>query len=135
MRDPGRQLLECDVDDRVEQALREQIGSNLAVLARAEAAVHHLDAQLLQFERVDRPGHYQVVAQRDAVAVLLGSPPVDPVAPGSVHAEVHRDLAVIRRQVVLGHQVLHHRHLGDVGQLGLAGLPVLPAERVVVFAV
>ena len=77
----------------------------------------------------------QVVAQRDTVPVLLGGPAVDPVAPGAVHAEVHRDLAVIRRQVVLGQQVLHHRHLRDFGQLGLLGIPVLAAERVEVLAV
>ena len=52
---------------------------DLLVLARAEAPVHHLDAQLLQLDRVDRAGHHQVVAQRDAVPVLLGGPAVDPL--------------------------------------------------------
>ena len=101
----------------------------------AEAAGHLLDAQCLQLDRIDGAGDDEVVAQRDAVPVLLGGPAVDPLAPRAVHAEVHRDLAVIRRQVVLGQQVLHHRHLSDLGQLRLSGLPVLAAQRVVVLAV
>ena len=84
---------------------------------------------------IDRAGDDEVVAQRDAVPVLLGGPAVDPEAPRAVHAEVHRDLAVIGRQVVLGQQVLQHRDLGDLGQLRLLGVPVLAAEGVVVLAV
>ena len=107
----------------------------LLVLAGAEAAGHLLEAQGLQRDRIDRAGDDQIVAQRDAVPVLLGGPAVDPLAPCAVHAEVHRDLAVIGRQIVLGQQVLDHCRLGDLGQLRLSGLPVLAAERVIVLAV
>ena len=78
----------------------------LLVLAGAEAAGHLLDAQLLELDGIDRAGDDEVVAQRDAVPVLLGGPAVDPEAPRAVHAEVHRDLAVVGRQVVLGQQVV-----------------------------
>ena len=115
VRNAGGQLLERHVDDGIEQALGEQVA--LLVLPRAEAACHLLEAECLQRDRIDGAGDDQVVAQRDAVPVLLGGPAVDPLAPRAVHAEVHRDLAVIRRQVVLRQQVLHHRHLGHLGQL------------------
>jgi acyl-[acyl-carrier-protein] desaturase len=88
VRNPGRQLLEGDVDDRIEQALGEQVFSNLVVLARAEAPVHHLHAQLLQLDRVDRARHHQVVAQRDPVPVLLGGPAVDPFELEKLRMEV-----------------------------------------------
>jgi len=42
---------------------------------------------------------------------------------------------VIRRQVVLGEEVLQHRGLGDLRELRLLGIPVLAAERVEVLAV
>ena len=133
VRDAGGQLLEGHVDDRVEQALGEEVA--LLILAGAESARHLLDAQLLELERVDGAGDQKIITQRDAVPVLLGRPPVDPPAPRSVHPEVHRDLAVIRRQVVLGQQVLHHGGLRHLGELGLLGIPVLAAECVEVFPV
>ena len=108
---------------------------DLLVLAGGEAAGDLLDAQLFELHGVDRAGDDEVVAQRDTVPVLLGGPPVDPEAPRAVHGEVHRDLAVIGRQVVLGQQVGQHRHLGDLGELRLLGVPVLAAERVIVLAV
>jgi hypothetical protein len=135
VRDPGRQLLEGDIKDRVEDALGEQVILDLLdllVLAGAEAAGQRLHPQRLQLHRVDVAGGDEKVAQRDAVPVLLGGPAVDPGAPRGVHGEVHRDLAVIGGQVVLGQQVLQHRHPGDLGQLGLLGIPVLAVERVVV---
>jgi len=132
VRDAGRELLERHVHHRVEQALGEQVA--LLVLAGREATGDLLHAGDLEVHRIDGAGHHQVVAQSDAVAVLLGGPPVDPVAPGTVHAEVHRDLAVVRRQVVLGQEVLHHRGLRHLGELRLAGLPVLAAEGVPVLA-
>ncbi len=133
VRNPGCQFLETDIEDGVGEALREIVA--LVVLAWAEAPVDYLEAKFLQLDRVDRSGHHQVVAQRDAVPILLGGPTVDPLPPRAVHAHVHRDLAVIRRQVVLGDQVLHHRHLGDIRKLALVGVPILPAERVVVLPV
>jgi hypothetical protein len=105
------------------------------VLAGAEATGDLLEPDGLEFDRVDRAGDDEVVAQGDAVPVLLGGPAVDPPAPGAVHAEVHRDLAVVGRQVVLGEEVLHHRGLGDVGELRLLGAPLLAAEGVEVLAV
>ena len=137
MRDAGRQLLERHIDDRVEQALGEQIcvALQLLVLAGGEATSNLLQAQLLELDGIDCTSDDEVVAQRDAVPVLLGGPAVDPEAPWPVHAEVHRDFAVIGRQIVLRQEVGQHRHLGDLGQLRLLGIPVLAAEGVIVLAV
>ena len=77
------------------------------------------------FERdgVDAAGDDEVVAHHDAVPVLLGGPAADPEAPGAVHGEVLGDLAVVRRQVVLGEQVGDHRRLGDLGRAATAPDP------------
>ena len=133
VRHPGGEFLEADVHDRVEQRLGEQV--TLHVLAGGEAPGHLLHPQFLEFHRIAVACDYQVVADGDSVPVLLRRPPVDPVAPGAVHGEVHRDLAVVGRQVVLGEQVLHQCGAGNLGQLRLLGVPVLAAEGVVVLAV
>ena len=88
-----------------------QTGSTLA--ANGRTADHPIDAQFLELDGVAVAGDDEVVAQGDAVAVLLGGPPVHPVAPGAVHAHVHRDLAVVGRQVVLGEEVDFERRLRD----------------------
>ncbi|SHU08701.1 Uncharacterised protein [Mycobacteroides abscessus subsp. abscessus] len=41
---------------------------------------------------------------------------------------------MIRGQIVLGEQVGDHRDLGDLGELGLLRIPVLPAQGLVVLA-
>ena len=43
--------------------------------------------ELLQPDRIDPPGHDEIVAQRDAVPTLLSSPAADPLAPGAIQSE------------------------------------------------
>ena len=85
VRDPGGQLLERDVGQRL------QHGLVAAVVARR----HVLHAQRLQPDRVHATRDDEVVAYRDRVPALLGRPAADPLAPGAVAAEVGGDLAVI----------------------------------------
>ena len=105
VRDPGGQLLERDVRQRVQ---------HLVVVDVDVAGRHVRHPGPLQRHRVHRPGHGEIVADRDAVPPLLGGPPVHPGAPGAVAAEQRGDLVVVRRQVVLGQQVDHQRGPGHV---------------------
>ena len=86
------------------------------LVARVVAQGHVVHPGPLELDRVDTAGDDQVVAQGDAVTVLLGGPAADPGAPGAVAAEPGGDLAVVRRQVVLGQQVGDHRCLGGLGE-------------------
>jgi hypothetical protein len=101
VRHPGGQFLERHIDHGIEQAVGDEIALALVVLARRKAAGHLLDTQLLQLDRVDGAGDDQLVAQRDAVPVLLGRPAVDPLPPGAVVAEGRRDFAVVRGLITL----------------------------------
>ncbi len=92
---------------------------------------HVVHPQPLELHRVDGPAGQQVVADRDAVAALLGGPAVHPVAPGRVAPEQRGDLVVVAGQVVLGEQVDDQRRARDVRHRVVLDAPRVAVERAV----
>ncbi len=122
VRDPGRQLLEGDVRDRVQHAVR---------VVGLEARRHVRHPEVLQLDRVHGPAGEQVVPHDDAVPALLRRPAVHPGAPGTVPPEEGGDLVVVAGQVVLGQQVDHQGGPPYVTDLGLLGGPRFAAHDAV----
>ncbi len=125
--DAGRELLEGHVRDRVEEAqfvgvLLELVDATGGRQHRVVAVGHVDHPGLFEGDGIHTAGDDEVVAHHDAVAVLLGGPATDPVAPpGGVHREVVGDDAVVRGQVVLGEQVGDHRGLATSSSCDCSG--------------
>ena len=94
VRHPGGQFLERHVDERVDR--RGGLGHDRPRHLRHPAP--------LQLHRVERPGHRQVVADHDRVALLLGCPAADPLAPHPRTEHVVDRVEVVG-QIVLGQEV------------------------------
>ena len=111
---PGGQLLQRHVDQRVGRGGR--LGH--------DGARHLGHPAPLQLHGVQGPGHGEVVADDDRVALLLGRPPADPLPPHAGAEDVVDRVEVVG-QVVLGQEVdeqgvphgVGHGELGRVPRL------------------
>ena len=118
VRNPGRQFLQRDVDETMQQTRG----------TRNLTAFDLRHARPLQRDRVERASDRDVIAQHDRMPALFRGPAPHPDSPGAfVAVQRHQRVRVVG-QVVLGEEIHEQRAAHAYAELDLMGVPRVPGR-------